>query len=212
MTPQDLGFVARQHQLHFPDGFFARLGQRFMIEYYAAFLTSPAALAWVAVRNDEPAGFLVGTIDPVLHREHVLRRHGRQLALLAAWAFCRNPALALLFVKTRARVYAAKLIVRRSERPRAGAASKPNDIVAVLNHVAVIPEAQGSGLGSGLVTRFVEEARRGECTRAALVTASEGDAVAFYLHLGWTEAGQRTTVDGLRLTKFELRLSRARNR
>lgn len=212
MTSQDLAFVAAQHRHHFPNGFFARLGQRFMVEYYAAFLSSPVAVGWVAVRHDQPVGFLVGTIDPTIHRQHVLRRHGRRLALLAACSFLRNPVLALLFVKTRARVYAAKLVGGRGYRQQPEGTRLPRDVVAVLNHVALTTQAQGAGLGSQLVGRFVEEARRAKCARVLLVTASEGDAVRFYSHLGWTETGQRTTFDGLRLTTFEFGLSRERNR
>lgn len=212
MTSEDLAFVAEQHRHHFPNGFFARLGHRFMVEYYAAFLSSPVAPGWVAVRGDQPVGFLVGTIDPARHRQHVLRRHGRRLALLAALALLINPVLALLFVRTRARVYAAKLVVGRGNREQPGEAGNPGNVVAVLNHVAVTPEAQGAGLGTILVHRFVEEARRTECAGVVLVTASEGDAVGFYSHLGWIETGRRTTVDGLRLTTFELTLNNERNR
>lgn len=75
MTADDLSFVTEQHLEHFPDGSCARLRKRFMTEYYASYITSPYGKAWVAVRGGRPIGFLVGTIDPVLHPRLAVLSH-----------------------------------------------------------------------------------------------------------------------------------------
>ena len=77
MHVDDLEFVIAQHMSHFPAGFFAKLGSRFLREYYRSFLTGPCATSLVAEQDGQQVGYLAGTVDPVEHRRHVLTRHGR---------------------------------------------------------------------------------------------------------------------------------------
>jgi len=41
MDPEDLPFVIAEHLGHFPDGFFARLGPKFLAAYTRTYLTGP---------------------------------------------------------------------------------------------------------------------------------------------------------------------------
>jgi GNAT superfamily N-acetyltransferase len=215
MTEADLPFVVDQHLYHFPDGFFARLGPRFLSEYYRAFLTGSAVRATIAEVDDEPAGYLVGVTDPPVHRDHVVRRHGRALVLKAVVAMLRRPALALLFLRTRTGLYARKLLRRHPPSARAastagGAADTTagpeprGGATAVLTHVAVVPGAQSCGIGSELIRRFDEEVATAGCEWLTLVTASgEDGAGPYYRRHGWQPSGDRRTPDGLHLTTYE---------
>jgi GNAT superfamily N-acetyltransferase len=220
MTEADLPFVVAQHMYHFPDGFFARLGQRFLSEYYRAFLTGSAVRASIAEFDDEPAGYLVGVTDPPAHRDHVVRRHGRALVLKAVAAMLRRPALGLLFLRTRTGLYARKLLRRRGPRAnRSGAASAAlsgqqprSGPTAVLTHVAVVPGVQSCGIGSELIRRFDEEVAAAGCERLSLVTASgEQGAGPYYRRNGWQASGGRCTPDGLQLTTYERPVQAARH-
>ncbi len=208
MTAADLPFVVGQHRYHFPDGFFARLGTRFLTEYYRAFLTGTAARTTVAEVDGTPAGYLVGVTHPAAHREHVVQRHGRALVLKAVAAMLRHPSLAYCFVRTRSGLYARKLLRRRGAAsgtaPAEGTAPATGATTAVLTHVAVEPRAQSHGLGSALIDRFEEEVAAAGCDRVSLVTASgEDGAGPYYRRRGWQALAERTTPDGLRLTTFE---------
>jgi GNAT superfamily N-acetyltransferase len=206
MAASDLPFVVDQHLHHFPDGFFARLGRRFLAEYYRAFLTGASVSATIAEVGGRPVGYLVGVSDPVAHREHVVRRHGRSLVLNALAAMLLRPSLGLLFLRTRVGLYARKLLRRGSTRgstPDVAAAVEPVP-TAVLTHVAITPSAQSNGIGSELISRFDEEVAGTGCERLTLVTASgEDGAGPYYEHRGWTPCGERRTPDGLWLTTYQ---------
>lgn len=203
MDPDDLPFVVGEHLFHFPDGFFARLGAGFLHEYYRAFLTGPAARTTVAELDGEAAGYLVGVTDPAAHRDHVVQRHGRVLVLRAGAAMLRHPSLAVCFLRTRAGLYARKLL--RGAPTSAGAAARPAaGVPAVLTHVAVTPTAQSHGIGSELIRRFEAEVSAVGCDRLTLVTASGDDGAGpYYRRRGWEALGERCTPDGLRLTTYE---------
>jgi GNAT superfamily N-acetyltransferase len=204
MTRADILFVVGQHLHHFPDGFFARLGPRFLGEYYRAFLTSAAARTTLAEVDGEPAGYLVGVTDPTAHREHVVRRHGRSLVLRALTAMLRHPMLAVLFLRTRTGLYSRKLLHRRSNGTTGQTVAADTRPTAVLTHVAIIPEAQSQGIGSELIRRFDAEVAAVGCERLTLVTASGDDGAGpYYRRRGWTAHGERSTPDGLRLTTYE---------
>jgi len=203
MAAADLPFVVDQHLHHFPDGFFARLGPTFLREYYRAFLTGPSVSATIAESEGQPVGYLVGVSDPPAHREHVVRRHGRSLVLKAATAMLLQPSLGLLFLQTRAGLYARKLLRRRSP-PQPSAEAAPAGRTAVLTHVAIAPAAQSRGIGSELIRRFDEEVAAIGCRWVTLVTASGSDGAGpYYERRGWTASGARCTPDGLWVTSYQ---------
>jgi GNAT superfamily N-acetyltransferase len=213
MDTQDLSFVVREHRHHFPDGFFARLGPKFLREYYRGFLTASAARTTIAEVGGERAGFLVGVTDPTAHREHLVQRHGPTLVRRALASMLAHPSLAWCFVRTRLGLYARKFARRFARRRRAKAASATgggsgntddSGAPAVLTHVAVTPESQSQGIGSALIKRFDAQVAAAGCDRLTLVTASgENGAGPYYEHRGWEPLGERQTPDGLVLTTYE---------
>ena len=204
MDAEDLAFVVEQHLHHFPDGFFARLGPRFLREYYRGFLTGPSARTAVAEVDGRRVGYLVGVTDPAAHRDHVVRRHGRGLALRAVAAMLLRPWLAVRFLRTRAGLYARKLLRRRGRDSTSAASSRTVGRTAVLTHVAIEPSAQTQGIGSTLIQDFQRRAAEAGCDRLTLVTASGDDGAGpYYRRRGWSAVSERCTPDGLRLTTYE---------
>jgi GNAT superfamily N-acetyltransferase len=202
MGPEDLPFVVREHLRHFPEGFFARLGQTFLTEYYRPYLSSRHARAHVADARGRPIGFLVGVTHPAAHRDHVLRTHGRTLLIEAARALLARPGLALLFLRTRARRYVGKALGRW--RHRGGSPTRRPDRIAVLDRVAVTPPAQSQGVGSALIETFVGDASAAGCSRIQLVTADGADGAAgYYESHGWRCCGEHSTPDGQRLVTYD---------
>jgi GNAT superfamily N-acetyltransferase len=212
MEPEDLPFVVAEHRAHFPDGFFARLGPRYLTAYTRTYLTSPYARAYIAEIGRTPVGFLVGVIDPARHREHVVGTHGRRLALRAALALCVRPLLALHFARTRLGRYADKLLPgRRTRRPEPANhldVEGTDGITAVLNHVVVVDRIRSFGFGSALVRRFTEDAQYEECARVSLVTAAGTDGAGrYYERLGWRYAGETRTPEGRLIATYEYQLT-----
>jgi predicted N-acetyltransferase YhbS len=201
MRPADLDFVVCQHQAHFPEGFFARLGRDFLTEYYRPYLSSRFARAVIADAGGRPVGYLVGVTHAAEHRDYVLRTHGRALLRRAVRALLGRPGLALTFLRTRARKYLAKALrqVRRDPAPAPGAARR----IAVLDRVAVAETAQSQGIGSALIESFVADAARAGCARVHLVTADgDGGAAGYYESHGWHCCGEHRTPDGQKLLTY----------
>ncbi|MEV0774533.1 GNAT family N-acetyltransferase [Streptomyces sp. NPDC050433] len=205
MDPQHLPYVVREHRRLFPDGFFARLGPRFLSTYTGMYLTSPHALAFIAEVDGRPVGFLVGVTDPALHRRHTLRRHGSRLLLLAAGGLTVRPRLLGHFLRTRLPRYVRKLTLRQQPADTATTTARsPSGPGAVLAHVAVADAASSRGIGADLIERFVAAATIAGCGRVSLVTA-EGPqgAGSYYERRGWRLAGRTATLEGRQLLTYE---------
>lgn len=202
MTGEDVPFVVRQHGEHFPAGFFARLGPRFLTAYYRSFLSSPYACTLVADRGCERLGYLVGLTHPVAHRTHVLRRDGRALAMAAITALALRPKLARVFLRTRAGLYVRKLL-RQPQPPPTTTDGAGRDQTAVLAHVVVKAKHRSNGVGAALIRRFDAEAANAGCVRVALVTAAGAHGAGpYYERRGWQPIGEHITPDGLPLTTY----------
>ena len=195
----DLGFVVTQHLAHFSDGFFARLGERFLHEYYRSFISCTGASALVAVRGTEPVGFLTGTLDPAEHRRQMLNRDGKKLALHGLRALVWRPALAIHFLRTRAMRYLRRLLGKTPPPPPPASAGR----IGVLQHVAVKPEVQAQGIGSKLIARFEAESAEAGLSSLTLVTVAGPDGAGdYYEKNGWTRMGKQSTAEGRDLITY----------
>ncbi|GAB3029838.1 hypothetical protein GCM10011376_13870 [Nocardioides flavus (ex Wang et al. 2016)] len=208
MTSSDLGFVAQEHLRNFPDGFFARLGLRFLCAYYRSFLGSPHARAFVVTDSGgRPQGYLVGMTAPPQHRELVLREHRLRLAALGGTALVLHPTLLLEFAQRRARRYWKKMWASAKGATdllpdKKSVAPGSTQRSGVLAHVAVGSAHRCRGLGDALVRRFLEEAISADCDHVLLVTQSGGPAARFYEQRLWTPVNEKVTVDGHKLTTY----------
>jgi ribosomal protein S18 acetylase RimI-like enzyme len=198
-------FAAKLHATTLPSGFFARLGPRWLRAYYRTFIDSPYAVALVARLDGQRAGVLVGATDSARHYAWVIRTRGPSLAVLAALAMVGRPRVAALFVRTRARRYARRLL-RRPTTPVV--TTQPAEPVAVLTHLAILAEARRNGVGAALVQRFTEELRQAGRQKVILVTlAGDAGAGPFYKRLGWTHVTDRRNHDGQEVSMFSLDLT-----
>ena len=200
MTAAHLSLVVSQHLAQFPHGFFARLGPRFLLEYYSAFCTSAAAFAVVAAREGDVAGYLVGRLSADGHRRHLLDVHGRRLAALGVWGLVRHPRVMMTFLRTRSGRYLRKLggwLIRREDVASVGLGR-----TAILDYVVVREEFRGLGLGGQLIRSFEAECRRRGVETITLVTDVGGPAVAYYEATGWVPQAEHTSVDGRHLVTF----------
>lgn len=106
MWTSDLRSIAALHAATLPNGFFARLGSRFLRVYYSTFIHSPHAVALTATMDGRPVGMVVGPARTAHHYRWVARRRGSRLALIGIGALAYRPRLLSIFLRTRARRYA----------------------------------------------------------------------------------------------------------
>lgn len=197
MGVQDLEFVLEQHETHFPDNVFHRLGRRMLQCYYRTFLDSNHAVALVALIDGRPAGYLTGVLDTVRHRQLVKRFHGPSLAVAGLLAAVRHPLLASGLVRRRMQV------ARRptSKQPH------PPTVTAVLSHVAVQTSAHRRGAGSALVDAFLDQCRDHQSNEVWVATADTAEpGERLYLRRGFTLVRRDSTFDGrwIRLYMLDL--------
>lgn len=213
MQTSDLRFVARHHRESFPEGFFAKLGPRFLRGYYRSFLDSDAALALVICDRSTPVGYVAGATSARGHRRHVLREHRTRLMFLGIAALIVRPLLLVNFVRTRARRYWSKLIAVGRGPNSAGRTDRTSDLAhesdagqhqrsAILSHIVVAEGFRNRGAGQALVDAFVSGAARAGCTEVLLVTESGSTASRFYERRRWSPVGERRVGDGRCLTTY----------
>lgn len=196
----DLPFVVEQHQRFFPGGFLTRLGGNFLKHYYLTYCTSDDAVAVVAMSAGTRAGYLVGTTNPTAYRRHALKWHRTTLLRHGLLALLRRPRLLTHFIRTRALLYARKILVQG----HSPGARPDRDKVAVMHHLVVLPEFQGRGIGTRLIAGLEDAAAAAGCTSLVLVTETGGQGAAYYAAHGWRSCGEHRTRDGLRVTTYTL--------
>ncbi|MFJ6659879.1 GNAT family N-acetyltransferase [Streptomyces sp. NPDC091377] len=221
MDTQHLPYVVGEHLRYFPGGFFARLGRGFLTAYTRTHLTSPHATGFIAELDGKPVGYLVGVIDPVLHRRHLLRSHGLGLALRGLAALAVRPTVAARFVRTRLGRYIRKLLPGPGVVPdqAPGGDAGPDTGLgsalvrtrpvrgAVLSYVAVAEQARSLGIGGVLIERFTHFAVLAGCDRISLVTAAgAAGAGPYYEQRGWHSDGDTHTPDGTRFLLYSKNL------
>lgn len=212
MTSADAPWAASLHAAELPHGFFARLGRRFLTAYYATFIDSPHAVAFLAEGPDARAGMLVGTVRNRAHYSWVLRNRGGLLVRKGLAGLLKSPPAMSLFLRTRLGWYSGALLrfgmralLRPFSRPsqRRAGPTQP----AVLAHIAVAEEARRDGAGAALVSIFLDAAKGAGCSEAVLVTlAGPAGAGRFYRRLGWTLRDRHDDHDGRLLECYSRRL------
>ncbi|WP_442937100.1 GNAT family N-acetyltransferase [Nocardioides sp. CF8] len=106
-----------------------------------------------------------------------------------------------MFLRTRGWRY-LRAVIRDRRGARVRGVATRTDTTGVLNHVAVLPEHQGEGVGSLLIQALEDAARTAGCDRLVLVTRSDGLAPAYCRLTGWSYVGERCTPEGYWLTTF----------
>lgn len=208
MTDDDADFAAALHVSALDHGFFARLGVPFLSEYYRSFIDSPQAVAFVADSAAGPTGMVVGTVGRS-HYSWMLRHRGWRLLRTGTAALLRRPPELVFFVRARLLWYlgsAARAVA--ATLTRGGSASDAGPpATAVLMHIAVSPDARGTGTGALMVEAFLDAARHAGCEDAMLVTlAGREGAGRFYRRLGWRLRDLRPDRDGRLHECYERRL------
>ena len=206
LTEGHLAQTAALHARSLADGFFPRLGRRFLRAYHRTFVDSPHAVALGVSSDDgELQGFLLAVLAPGPHGAYVLRRWGLALSVRGTLALCSRPGVLALFIRTRAGRY-ARALWRRGSKRGAHAQAAPGGEWAVLSHVAVDDRVQRGGRGALLVQALHDRAAAAGAAGVVLVTHPSGPGPGFYRRLGYDEGEIVVGSDGQRWMRFRYRL------
>jgi ribosomal protein S18 acetylase RimI-like enzyme len=85
--------VAELHCLALAGDFLPSLGAGFLTEFYRAVLDLNAGFGFVAIENNQPVGFVLGSVDTSVLFKRVLAGRALPLGLRVLTALARNPML-----------------------------------------------------------------------------------------------------------------------
>lgn len=204
MTSNDLSWSTALHRATLPNGFFVRLGPRFLRHYHRSFIESPHSLAITIEDAGVPIGFAVGTVDDQAHYRRVLRTCGLRMAASVLAGLAVRPSEALRFGRSRARRY-VRGAIRLAGRPRGGHPSAGLRPQGTLVHIAVDPRCHGQGCGGRLLAAFEDELIAAGRAVATVQTATAAD---FYRQNGWVYVRSCVDLDGNPHQVLEKQLTR----
>jgi ribosomal protein S18 acetylase RimI-like enzyme len=179
------------HIRAFPGFFLSLLGRKFLRVFYAGFLNERSSIAFVAKEKGKDTkllGVVVGTQDP--------NRFFRRLLIKRWWAFCFTSVCPLL-KKPAIGFRLFRAILYRGDLPKGRSG-------ALLSSIAVIPEAQGQGVGGILINKWLDEARKRGVFCCFLTTDAEhNDEVnLFYSGSGWKIDSVFRTPEGRKMNRY----------
>lgn len=189
MEASDIDVVVRLHLAAFPNFFLSFLGRRFLKEFYNGFLIDHMGVGFVAEEKDGVIlGAIVGASNPSGFFGRLLKRRW--------WAFCIAAAAAVL-KKPSCVPRLFRALLYRGDSPE-------GPVRALLSSIAVVPSAQGRGVGKVLLERWISEIVKSGVQGCYLTTdACKNETVnAFYRGLGWHIGDTIVTPEGRRMHRY----------
>lgn len=205
-TAADVPATAALQVRHLRNGLFPLLGERFVRRWHATFVDEPHARAYVVDDGDGVRAFLIGTVDQRAYVAGVLRRERWALARAGLLAMLVRPTVAWMFLRTRSRLYAQRVIARRMPPPLRDGDGSPVR-VAVVHAVVTDPRRRGGGAGAALLACFEDDVRAAGTPQIQLIT-DDGPhgAAGFYRRLGWGPGERAESRDGRPVLLFRRRV------
>ena len=194
MRVGDVPEVVRVHLASFPGFFLSFLGPRFLRLLYGEILRQPDHVALVGLNAaGKVTGFVAGVEKQTGFYARLARRRWWAFGWAAVGAALRRPSV--LPRLCRAFTYSR----------RAGEAA----CEALLLSVAVLPEAQGTGLGQALVHEFLGQMARRHVGQVSLTTDQDNNERVnrFYRRLGFQLARTYVTHEGRKMNEYIIPVS-----
>lgn len=186
LARRHLSVAADVHRRSMPGYFLTNLGRRLLMMFYEDYLVSPLGVGFVAV--DEETGQVVGVVVGSTDADAFAAwSNRRRLALKLLLTACRFFCCAALWRQAVSRVRPMLGSLLRRGTARNG--SRPDGgrtVRAGVQTIAVVPEAQGTGVAADLMMAFEREmAARG--VRRIVLSARPDNrrAIRFYEKNGW---------------------------
>lgn len=173
----DSSDAARLHARHIPTGFLSVLGPRLLTRLYRRLARSDDCWLLIAEGNGRTIGFLAGSLDTGRLMRRFVVLDGPVVVLSTGWAILRRWRHALETV----------IGSRHNEAgPEPDTDEGRAGVEAELLAVAVEDGWRGSGLGSNLTRRFLDEASdRGAGSARVVVGTANHEAIKMYERCGF---------------------------
>jgi ribosomal protein S18 acetylase RimI-like enzyme len=192
MARRDIDDVVAVHMRSFPGFFLSKLGAPFLLLLYRELLNDPSGIALVSKHNEEVQGFVAGTTEPKGFYRRLLTGKWISFARASLVPALRHPSF----------------LPRLLQAFRKTGDEAVNEGCGLLMSIAVDPQCQTRGIGTGLVHGFLAECRQRGLSSVHLTTdRSENDRTnRFYLKLGFTVSSITTTPQGRSMNDYRIEL------
>ena len=189
----DVPSVVQVHLESFSGFFLTFLGSAFLRQLYVATLMDPSGIGCVAENEKGVCGFVTGTTEPSGFYGRLLRRRWWRFGLAAVLPVLKRPSII-------SRLFRAFSMPEKATRERGR---------ATLMSLAVLPLAQGKGVGQALVQTFLETAARRHSRRVDLTTDQNDNEATnrFYKNLGFICERTFTTPEGRSMNEYIITLA-----
>jgi ribosomal protein S18 acetylase RimI-like enzyme len=196
MASQHLPLVAALHEACFQGYYLTRFGSSFLQAMYGWYVSSPQAMAHVALEaTGRVVGFVAGTTEASTYHRSLFRHSGGAILAALLRLLMSHPLRTLGLVWERRDMLPRALwaLVARSPEaaPEAPAAADDESPAASLVSIGVSPSWRRLGIARRLSQTFLAEAGKRGCARVSLSVREDNvGARRFYQSLGWEETGR----------------------
>ena len=188
--------VAALHQTCFPGYYLTRLGPSFLEAMYAWYVSSPEAIAYVALNQSARAvGFVAGTTRAEGYHRSLFRHQAGPLVSALAGRLISHPLLTLGQIWERKDLLPQALSSLLSPASGSSVDSAPPPVTgppaASLVSIGVEPSQRRSGIARRLTELFLRKAaERGSQLVTLSVREDNLGARGFYESLNWVEVSR----------------------
>lgn len=198
MTSTDVSAAVQVHLHSFPGFFLTFLGPAFLRELYVATLMDPSGISFVAADGTDIHGFVTGTTQPVGFYRRLLRCRWWRFTLAAVLPVLKRPSI-------------IPRLLRAFSMPEQATQQEGR---GTLMSIAVLPEAQGRGIGQALVWAFLEATAQRGLRQVDLTTDRDGNEATnrFYQSLGFVCERTFVTPEGRAMNEYVVSLPHANSR
>ena len=192
MNTDDVRVCTDIHLKAFRGFFLSFLGSNFIHYLYSSIVCDTNGICFIAERGEETLGFVIGTSQPTGLYSRLLRMQLSHFAWASFGAFLKNPMI-------------LPRLLRAFTMP---GQELPARNCATLMSIAVIPEAQGYGVGQRMVHTFLAEAAHKGSGHVNLTTdrLNNDSANRFYQRLGFKLYRNYITPEGREMNEYVIAL------
>ena len=196
MASQHLPQVAALHEACFEGYYLTRFGQSFLEAMYGWYVSSPQAMAHVALDpRGQVVGFVAGTTEASSYHRSLFRHRGGTLLAALVRLLLSHPLVTLGLVWERKDMVPQALSALVSRSPEAwseaSTAAWNESHAASLVSIGVFPSQRRMGIARRLSEIFLAEAGERGCARVSLSVREDNVAARrFYESLDWKETSR----------------------
>ena len=197
MASQHLSQVAALHEACFEGYYLTRFGQSFLEAMYGWYLSSPEAMAHVALDpTGQVVGFVAGTTEASSYHGSLFRYRGGAMVAALLRLLLSHPLVTLGLVWERKDMLPQALSALVSTSPEASSdapAADDEPHAASLVSIGVFPSQRRMGIARRLSEIFLAEAGERGCASVSLSVRDDNVAARrFYESLDWEKTSRST--------------------